>query len=455
MRFPWAGGRHPCLDVLAETTTAVIGIESKRFEPFRSKGKTALSDAYWRPVWGDAMAGFCRVRDGLHAGTLLCRHLDAGQLVKHAFGLRTAVHRTGSTLGKRPVLLYLHAEPTTWPDSRPVPGPDVAQHRAEIRRFAELVAGDEVEFRHCSYRQLLDGWAVSETKAVTAHAQAAVMAWFGEGERGLAMSIRQMALPAGGAAGALLLPALAESVGFRGVYGALAAMCLVTTGFVWLWLREPPVTRPKGEPAARPGTGGTGLFRNGSVWRTVFGLGALCIPQIAVVTFAAVFLNDALHLGTTAISATIVAVQLGAAVARVWSGRYTDRRRNRRPFLKACALLTAAVYGALALLVAVKPTGAGHHGALMLVGVGVLVVGGIVASSWHGIAFTELATIAGITHTGAALGLGNTFAFGTYFLTPLAIPLLLDRGGWGAVWMASALAALLAFALFPKAAATR
>lgn len=283
----------------------------------------------------------------------------------------------------------------------------------------------------------------------------AVMAWFGEGERGLAMSIRQMALPAGGAVGALLLPALAESVGFRGVYGALATMCLTTMGFVWLWLREPPATQLKSEPAVRQSMSGIGLFRNGSVWRTVFGLGALCIPQIAVVTFAAVFLNDALHLGTTAISATIVAVQFGAAVARVWSGRYTDRRRNRRPFLKACALLTAAVYGALALLVAVKPFGAGHDGALMLASVGVLVVGGIVASSWHGIAFTELATIAGITHTGAALGLGNTFAFGTYFLTPLAIPLLLDRGGWGAVWTASALAALLAVALFPKAAATR
>ncbi|WP_137102330.1 hypothetical protein [Azospirillum argentinense] len=57
VRFPWAGGRHPCLDVLVETSAALIGIESKRFEPFRSKSETALSDAYWRPVWGDARAG--------------------------------------------------------------------------------------------------------------------------------------------------------------------------------------------------------------------------------------------------------------------------------------------------------------------------------------------------------------------------------------------------------------
>lgn len=284
----------------------------------------------------------------------------------------------------------------------------------------------------------------------------AVMAWFGEGERGLAMSIRQMALPAGGATGALLLPALADGVGFRGVYGTLAALCLVTTGFVWLWLHEPPTAATKGGTVAEAGLSGRGRsgpgpLRDAQVWRTVFGLGALCVPQIAVVTFAAVFLHDVGHLGTTAVSAAIVAVQLGAAVARVWSGRHTDRRRNRRPFLKACALLTVAVYAALALLVSLGDAMPEVGGMLMAAGVSVLVVGGIVASSWHGIAFTELATTAGISHTGTVLGLGNTFAFGAYFLTPLAIPHILEHAGWSGVWLTSALAALVAFALFPKA----
>ena len=40
----------------------------------------------------------------------------------------------------------------------------------------------------------------------------AVMAWFREGERGLAMSIRQTAVPAGGGLGALMLPALASQI---------------------------------------------------------------------------------------------------------------------------------------------------------------------------------------------------------------------------------------------------
>src|SRR4051812_32608329 len=33
VRFPWSGGRHPCLDAVIETNASVIGIESKRYEP--------------------------------------------------------------------------------------------------------------------------------------------------------------------------------------------------------------------------------------------------------------------------------------------------------------------------------------------------------------------------------------------------------------------------------------
>jgi sugar phosphate permease len=38
----------------------------------------------------------------------------------------------------------------------------------------------------------------------------AVMRWFGAGERGFAMSIRQTAVPLGGGLGALILPSLAS-----------------------------------------------------------------------------------------------------------------------------------------------------------------------------------------------------------------------------------------------------
>jgi MFS family permease len=279
----------------------------------------------------------------------------------------------------------------------------------------------------------------------------AVMAWFQDGERGLAMSVRQMSVPAGGALGALILPTTAKHLGFGSVYSLLAAFCFVTAAFTWAWLHEPPTRAavPPTQASAVP-PAGPGLFANTLVWRTVCGLGALCVPQVVAVTFAAVFLNDVGHLGTAAISGSIVTFQVGAAFTRVWSGHFTDRRRNRRAFLRGCALLTAAIFGSLGLLVGLASFAPAYSGPAIAAAVILMVIGGTTASTWHGIAYTELATVAGMKHVGTALGLGNTFAFSTYFLTPLAIPFILNVFAWQGVWFAAAAAAVAASVLFPR-----
>ncbi|MBS0412652.1 MAG: hypothetical protein JSR86_22235 [Proteobacteria bacterium] len=56
MRFPWRGGLHPWLDVGVQTAERHIGIESRRYEPFRDCKKATFSAAYYRPIWGQAMA---------------------------------------------------------------------------------------------------------------------------------------------------------------------------------------------------------------------------------------------------------------------------------------------------------------------------------------------------------------------------------------------------------------
>lgn len=155
-----------------ETPTHVIGIESKRFEPFRLKSDASLSEAYWRPVWGNAMAGYQHLRDGLRNGTVRFARLDAVQLVKHAFGLRTAVHRNPSWQGRKPVLFYIYAEPAHWPDGRSIPNADLERHRSEIKQFKSVIAGDEVSFHMCSYREFLSAWADSPVPAVREHAGA-------------------------------------------------------------------------------------------------------------------------------------------------------------------------------------------------------------------------------------------------------------------------------------------
>jgi len=272
----------------------------------------------------------------------------------------------------------------------------------------------------------------------------AVMTWFSDRERGLAMSIRQTAMPVGGAFGAIAVPAMTAGSGFQGAYALLAAGCLGAAAFCWRQIRSPRTPRgtpPDGRPPAKVES----PLGRWSVWRIVLAIGALCVAQIAVLSFIAVFLHDVAGFGLVATSTAMVVYQVGAAVLRVWSGAWTDRRANRPSFLRQCCLVTTALFGALAALAA-GPRWPGTDWALLIT----LVAGGMAASCWHGVAFTELAVRAGAAHVGTALGMGNTLAFASYFLTPLIVPLALGAGGWTAAWSLVAASALLAWPMFPR-----
>jgi hypothetical protein len=156
-RFPWAAGRHPWLDAIVETDTHLIGVESKRFEPYRDRKRVSLSPAYDRPVWGDGMEPFERMRDRLRSGEVRFEYLDAAQLVKHAFGLVTDAQRRA----RKPALFYLYAEPSHLGGS-PLDASVFQAHRDEIATFAADVSGAEVEFASMSYGEWLASWATCE-----------------------------------------------------------------------------------------------------------------------------------------------------------------------------------------------------------------------------------------------------------------------------------------------------
>jgi hypothetical protein len=70
------------------------------------------------------------------------------------------------------VLLYLYAEPDAWPDGRVVDPEAGRRHAAEVQAFADAVAGAEVEFAACSYRNLLGAMRASLIEEVRQHAEA-------------------------------------------------------------------------------------------------------------------------------------------------------------------------------------------------------------------------------------------------------------------------------------------
>lgn len=275
----------------------------------------------------------------------------------------------------------------------------------------------------------------------------AVMTWFEAGERGLAMSIRQTAVPLGGGIGALVLPFVALHFGFAALYGLLALLCALSAAMSWAWVYEPPVA-PHAKAAETSGTPkGSGPLRDARVWRIVAGIGILCAPQFAVLSFGTVFLHDFGHAGLATITATMVFVQVGAMVMRVWSGRWTDRRRNRPAYLRACSALSVLLFAALALLVMAAGTHAADSSVLRMALVVLLAASGVCVSAWHGVGYTELATLAGAARAGTALGMANTSVFLVCFVTPFSIPHLLAWQGWPLVWFAASACALVAMPL--------
>ena len=174
VRFPWGGGRHPWLDVVIELPEHLIGIESKRYEPFRGKSAIKISAAYFRDLWGSQMERYGAVLKDIRDDRLRYEALDATQLVKHAYGLRTQVHRArpdGGARTKKAYLLYLYAEPRSWPDGRDVDRTRIALHREEIADFAERVRGDEVIFRALDWSSLLGTWEEASDRELNRHAQ--------------------------------------------------------------------------------------------------------------------------------------------------------------------------------------------------------------------------------------------------------------------------------------------
>lgn len=277
----------------------------------------------------------------------------------------------------------------------------------------------------------------------------AIMAWFKEGERGLAMSIRQTAVPGGYALGAMVLPYLAHTYGFIEVFTASALFCLVAALFAWLWLYEPDFSSSAAKKQRLESRNSP--LKDPRIWRIVLAIALLCAPQFAILTYAAVFFHDVGNIDITLVSATLAVIQIGAIVSRIWSGRWTDKNKNRRRYLKACAWLSTLTFLLLSATVAAASFyGISQTPLASALTIGVMIIAGISVSAWHGVAYTELATLAGASRTGTALAMGNTCVFVALFATPIAVSALMTHFSWGLVWLAAALCALLAAGLFPR-----
>ena len=220
----------------------------------------------------------------------------------------------------------------------------------------------------------------------------AVMHWFPAGERGLALGLRQTAVPVSGFLVSLGLPPIEHAGGVPWAFAAMGIACLTGAAVGGLVVREGP-GREEPTTSIR-----VSPLRDSRLWRLSVGSALVIAPQMCVVGFAVVFLHDRRSLTTSSAAAVLAVMQLLAIGARVAAGRWSDLLRSRLVPFRRIALTAAALVGATGLLVS----------APLAVLVPVLVAGGVVAMSWNSLSFAAAVELAGHERSGVAIGLQQT-----------------------------------------------
>jgi sugar phosphate permease len=229
--------------------------------------------------------------------------------------------------------------------------------------------------------------------SVNAASGRAVVAWFRPSQRGLALGLRHMATPLGGATAAALLPIAADRGGVEAVMLALGAACLTGALAAAAGLRRSGPDVLAAEPRAA-----TGPLRDRAIWRVSIGTAAVVLAQISILSFLALYLHEERGWSTGSAALALAGAQAGGAVARVVAGAWSDRVASRLVPLRALAA-SAAV--ALAVTAAVLP-------APDWVAAPLLIVAGVLAMAGNGVSFAAVAEMAGPGRVGTALGLQNT-----------------------------------------------
>ena len=133
----------PNIDVVIDNfQSKIYAIESKLTEPYRRKKpeETGIRKDYLENPFWDGLSNLKDLAEKLCPNDNVFQHLDAAQLIRHILGLKRNHNKSGFRL------LYL------WYD---VIGQDGAEHRKEIEQFAEIAKGDNINFSHITYQEVI------------------------------------------------------------------------------------------------------------------------------------------------------------------------------------------------------------------------------------------------------------------------------------------------------------
>ena len=255
----------------------------------------------------------------------------------------------------------------------------------------------------------------------------AAMAWFPRRQRATAVGFKQVGLPLGGAVGALIMPHLGLSLGWRPAVMMPAALVAVVGLLTWMLYRDPPDS----EYAARGTADGPSLaavLANRDLWLVALSTLIFAGMQTVWMSFLVLYLTDVLFLPLVQAGGYLVMAQMAGMAGRVLFGVLSDgyfqgRRR---------VVLVIAGAGSTACSIAMAGTGP-STGAWLLGSLAVTF--GFFGIGWNGVQHTLLAELVGPRGAGTAVGLGLTISsFGVSLCPPLFGLAVQRLGGFAVPW---------------------
>lgn len=244
---------------------------------------------------------------------------------------------------------------------------------------------------------------------------------------GLALGLRQMAVPLGTAGASYMLPRIAAHHGVErsmlvvsGIY--LIAVALTVVGFGG---REP--AQPKSSPALRD------TLADRRLLLVMIGSGMFTFPQWAYLGYLVLYLHDARGWDGVNAATLLASVLLFGGLVRAAVGWVSDRIPHRRAaLLGGCGALPGVLS-----LAAGLAAGAGSAWVVPL-----LVAAGIASMSWNGMPFIVVAATCPPERLGSVHGLLSTILYGLGAVAALVIGMIRAASTWPVTWMSLALFAL-------------
>lgn len=268
-----------------------------------------------------------------------------------------------------------------------------------------------------------------------------VIGWFPAERRGLAMGLRQTALPLGMAAGALIVPPLTAGGEIAPSLVVAAAVVAVAALASAIFIVNPPRPARPVDAEGRPANPYRG---DGTLARIHLASALLVVPQVALGTFGLVWLIADQRWNPVAAGIVVAAAQLLGAGGRVAIGVLSDRLGSRLRPLRWVAL------AGIPLLLLTAGAGELHWAPAVAV---LFVLASCVSVADNGLAFTAVAEIAGAHWSGRALGAQNTGQFIAAAIVAPAVGVLITVTGYSVAFALLAAAPAVAIPFVPRDAA--